>query len=142
MVETLGDVARLLDRVEALVPALNATHGALGDAGAQLNARLAEFQNEISAITQTAKTQVVQHVATRIEAAAKHAQQVQARAMAAAARELFRAEVEQSLQRLVASIEVLRRPKEHPWEPWLTHAAVAAAASAATWAVIAWPGLR
>jgi hypothetical protein len=57
--------------------------------------------------------------------------------MADAARVAFGADLGATLQRLQA----LQTRPAHRWEPWLTHAAAAATASAATWtlAITLWP---
>lgn len=138
--EALGDVATLLDRIDRLLPALDQSRQAMVDAGAGLSDQLAEFEAKTAWITQTARTHVVQHVVGRIEEATRHASERHNKAMKEAAHELFRTEVDQALQRLVASVDRLRADEPHPWEPWLTHAATATAAAAVTWAVMTWLG--
>ena len=54
--------------------------------------------------------------------------------MADAARVAFGAELGATLQRLKAMVEPGSGPSGWKWEPWLTHAAAAAAAAALTWA--------
>jgi hypothetical protein len=136
--EAIGEVVGLLDRVEALLPAIDASRQAAADAGAQLAAGLEALEDRMAAVTETARTQVVQHIVRRTEEAARRAQETQSRAIAEAAREVFRGEVERSLQHLATAVQAasLRRPPA--WEAWLTHAATAVAASAATWVLMVW----
>jgi hypothetical protein len=136
--EAIGDVVGLLDRVEALLPAIDATRQGAADAGAQLASGLEALEDRMAAVTETARTQVVQHIVRRTEEAARQAQQTQSRLIADAARGVFRLEVERSLQHLATVVQAasLRRPPA--WEAWLTHAAAAVTASAATWALMVW----
>ena len=134
--EAIGDVARLLDRVEALMPALDASREAAAEAGSQLAAGLEALEDRMAAVTETARTQVVQHIVRRTEEAARQAQVVQSRAIAEAAREVFRVEVERSIQHLASALQAASFRKPPAWEAWLTHAATAVTASAATWVLM------
>ncbi len=138
IVEVIGDVARLLDRVEALIPALDASRQASADAGAQFAAGLEALEDRMATVTETARTQVVQHIVRRTEEAARRAQEVQSRVIAEAAREVFRGEVERSLQQLATAVQAASYRRRLAWEAWLTHAATAVMASAATWVLMAW----
>lgn len=137
IVETIGDVARLLDRVEALVPALDTSQQALADAGSGLVRQLEALKGEMATITQTARTEVVRHVVQRIDEAARRAGEAQVRVMADAARALLDHEVERALQRVLVETRSKAR-REPAWTPWLTHAATAAVAAAATWMLTVW----
>jgi len=138
IVEVIGDVVGLLDRVEALMPALDASRQAAADAGAQLAAGLEALEERMAAVTETARTQVVQHIVRRTEEAARRAQEIQSRAIAEVAREVFRGEVERSLQRLATAVRAASLRAPPAWEAWLTHAATAVTASAATWLLMVW----
>lgn len=138
IVEAIGDVAGLLDRVEALMPAIDASRHAAADAGAQLAAGLEALEDRMAAVTETARTQVVQHIVQRTEEAARRAQEVQSRAIAEAAREVFRVEVERSLQQLATVVQAASLRTPPAWEAWLTHAATAVTASAGTWLLMVW----
>ena len=129
IVEALGDAAKLIRQVEALGPALDRSRQALADAHSGLSGQLAEFETQVLALTEKAKVVAVKHVLTRTEEAARQSADLQSRAMADAARVAFGADLGATLQRL-------QSPHARPgprWEPWLTHAAAAATASAATW---------
>ena len=129
IVEALGEAAKLIRQVEALAPALDRSRQALADAHSGLSGQLAAFETQVLALTEKAKVVAVKHVLTRTEEAARQSADLQSRAMADAARVAFGADLGATLQRL----QLLHARPGPRWEPWLTHAAAAATASAATW---------
>jgi hypothetical protein len=135
--EAIGDLARLLDRVEALAPAMIESNEALIAARTQLAVQLTAFESHVAALTEKAKVQAVKHILARTDEAARRSVDAQTRAMADAAQALFKAEIEPALQRLAMPLQRLVRKVGPPWELWLTHAATAAVASVATWALAA-----
>ena len=141
IVEAIGEVAALIDRVEALAPALDASRLALVRASGELAGQVVAFENRMAAITENAKVQAVKHIARRTDEMARSSLDAQTRAMEEAARALFRTEVSPALQRLVMPLQHLAdlaHRGARPWERWLTHAATAAVASALTWVLAAW----
>jgi hypothetical protein len=139
--EALGDVAALLDRVEAVAPALDASRQALISASAEMTAQLTAFESRMAGITENAKAQAVKHIARRTEDIARSSAEAQTQAMEEAARMLFRTEVGPALQRVAVPLQHLAdlaHRGAHPWQHWLTHAATAAVASGLTWAMAAW----
>ena len=137
IVEALGEAAKLIRQVEALAPALDRSRQALADAHSGLSGQLAEFETQVLALTEKAKVVALKHVLMRTQEAARQSADLQSRAMADAARVAFGADLGATLQRL-QSLHARPGPR---WEPWLTHAAAAATASAATWtlAITLWP---
>jgi len=131
--EAIGDLAKLLDRAEALQSAMLESRQALVDAHAQLADQLAAFDAHVAALTEKAKVQMVKHVLVRTDEAARRSVDLQSRAMADAARVAFGAELGATLQRLQVTLQPLIERQGNRWEWWLTHAAAAAAASAGTW---------
>lgn len=129
IVEAIGETAKLIRQVEALEPALDRSRQALADAHSGLSHQLAAFETQVLALTEKAKVVAVKHVLTRTEEAARQSADLQSRAMADAARVAFGADLGATLQRL-QSLHARPGPR---WEPWLTHAAAAATASAVTW---------
>lgn len=129
IVEALGEAARLIRHVEALAPALDRSRQELADAHSGLSGQLAAFETQVLALTEKAKVVAVKHVLARTEEAARQSADLQSRAMADAARVAFGADLGATLQRL-QSLHARPGPR---WEAWLTHAAAAATASAATW---------
>lgn len=139
--ETLGEMAALLDRVEAVAPALDASRLALINASTELAGQVTAFESRMAGITENAKMQAVKHIARRTEEITRVSAEAQTRAMEEAARMLFRTEVGPALQRVAMPLQHLAdlaHRGAHPWQHWLTHAATAAAASAVTWALAAW----
>lgn len=136
IVEALDEAAKLIRQVEALAPALDESRLALADAHSALAVQLAAFEREVAGLTEKAKVQAVKHILVRSDEAAKRSIELQSRAMADAARVAFGSDLGAALQRLQSLHE---RPGRR-WERWLTHAAAAATASAATWtlAVTLW----
>jgi hypothetical protein len=142
IVEALGEVAALIDRVEAVAPAMEAARQALVRATAELASQVLAFENRMTAVTENAKVQAVRHIARRTDEVARSSLDAQTRAMEEAARTLFRTEVGPALQRLVMPLRQLVDRVERPWERWLTHAATAVAASFATCLLAVYLGLR
>jgi len=141
IVEAIGDVAQLLQRVEALSPVVDEACLALRHASTALQNHVAGFDNQMTAITENAKTQTVRYMAVQTAEATRRSIDQQRRAMADAARLAFGAELGATMQRLQATLQPLLERRERPWESWLVHAAVAAASAAATWVlvILVWP---
>lgn len=139
--ETLGEMAALLDRLEAVAPALDASRLALINASTELAGQVTAVESRMSGITENAKMQAVKHIARRTDEITRVSAEAQTRAMEEAARMLFRTEVGPALQRVAMPLQHLADLAQrgaHPWQHWLTHAATAAAASAVNWALAAW----
>lgn len=142
IVEAIGDVARLVREVEALAPTIEEACRALQQANACLHDELAGFESRMTSITANAKTQTVKYLAARVDEAARRSIDQQSRAMADAARVAFGAELYATMQRLRAMQQRLIDRLGKRWESWLTHAAAAIVASAATWALASYVGPR
>jgi hypothetical protein len=137
IVEALGEAARLIGRVEALAPALEASRQALVAAQSGLVNELAAFEAQVLALTEKAKVGAVKHILARTAEAARQSADLHGRAMADAARVAFGAEIGAALQRLRSPHE----GEQRRWEGWLTHAAAAAIGAAVAWTVaILWLG--
>ena len=135
--EVIGDIAQLLDRVEALTPAMDGARQALVQASAELAGQVEAFEGRMFALTEHAKMLTVKHVVRRTDEVARLSLDMQKRAMEDAARDLFKGEVEPTLQRLVVPLQQLVQRLDRPWDGWFTHAATAVAACAITLAVLA-----
>ena len=139
--EALGEMAALLDRVEAVAPTLDASRLALIHASTDLAGQTTAFESRMAGITENAKVQAVKHIARRTDEITRVSAEAQTRAMEEAARMLFRTEVGPALQRFTMPLQHLADLAQRgarPWEYWLTHAATAVGASALTWALAAW----
>lgn len=143
IVEALGDAATLIRQVEALAPMLNERCLAMVRADAHLRDTLSGFEARMAAVTEIAKTQVVQFMVTRVEEAGRRTVEQQSRVMVDAAKVAFSAELGVTLKRLNVALQALIDKQNQSWERWLMPlvAVVAAtAASAATWLVALYLG--
>lgn len=138
LAEAIGELARLLDRAEALQPAMLESRQSLVDAHTQLADQLAAFESHLTTLTEKAKVLAVKHILARTDEAARRSVDAQTRAMADAAQALFKTQIEPALQRLAWPLQQLVQRVDRPWEQWLTHAATAVVASAATLALAAY----
>lgn len=135
IVEAIGEVAKLLDRIEAVAPAMDEAGRAFQQARLDLSEQVTDFERRMTAATQFAKTEVVKHIAARTEDATRRSVDQQSRAMADAARIAFGAELGATMQRLQATLQPLLERRDRRWDSWLTHAAASGVAAAATWAL-------
>jgi hypothetical protein len=138
IVEAIGEVAALLDRVEALGPAIDKSRQASVKASAQLTVELQAFERRMATVSGTVQEQVIRHVLLQTQEGAKRAQVIQSKAIAEAAQRVFRSEVELGMQHLARAMQAVNATKPSLWEAWLTHATTAAVASAVTWLLVAW----
>lgn len=138
LVEALGEAARLIRQVEALVPALDESRRALQHADSGLRDSLAAFEGRMMAVTENAKAQTIRHMAVRADEAIRHTIDQQTQVMVDAARVAFGVELGGALQRLHAALQPLVERANRSGEKWLTGAAVAVAASAITWVMTIW----
>jgi len=140
IIEAIGEAARLIESVERLAPEIQEMGREIDRATACLHDALAAFEARITASTEKAKEYLVSRVVARTEDAARRSIALQGQAMADAARVAFAAELGTTVQRLRTTAQALLEPRGNPWEPWLTHAAAAAVASAATWGLVLYLG--
>jgi len=142
IVEALGNVAQLLDRVEALTLSVNAARIALDSASAKLHGDLKALDADIQVVTHQAKVAMVDHVLKRVNKAASEAMATQAQAMTSAARLAFSDQAESNLPRLIKLLQNALQRIDRPWEVWMTHAATACASGFLTWCVYRWLAFR
>jgi len=138
IVEALGEVARLLERVESLQSSMDAGRRALVRENAALGERLNAFATAMSSITQQAKVKAVEYMVQRTNDATRQSIDAQTRAMNEAARLAFTEQLNPTLARLTVSLQQLVQRADRPWDVWLTHAATAVSSAALTWFVASW----
>lgn len=138
--EALGDVAALIDRVEALAPAMAEARLRLVQASADLVRQAETFDRRMHALAEGAKTECVRHIARRTEELTRQSLDTQSRAMTEAARALFMSEIHPALQRLAMPLQGMVARLDRPWQSWLTHVATAAVASLMTGALFLYVG--
>lgn len=145
MAEAIGDLGKLLDRVETLVPTLEARQLELVQASADLAGQVNAYARRMEDITENMKSQAVKYMARRADELVRATVDTQTRAMEEAARTAFRSEVGPALQRMVQPLQDvadMARRGARPWEWWLLHAATAVLSSALSWGMAAWLWLR
>lgn len=142
IVEALGDVARLLDRVEALMPALDEAQRAQRETSNALAAQAQDFETRMLATTEHAKKVTAQFIAKKADDVARATLAEQTGAMRQAARLAFQDEVVAAAQQLAVPLKRLLEELDRPWQRWLTHAATAVSASAVSWACAAYVWAR
>lgn len=140
--EALGDVAFLLDRVESLTSSMEVGRLALANASAELDSRLKAFEVGTAAVALQVQAKAIEHIVRRTAKATTDATELQARAMTAAARLAFSAEVDSNLARLTPSLQQVLHRVDRPWDLWLTHAATAAVSAAFMWWAVSSSGFR
>lgn len=133
LLEAIGEASNVFDAMERLIPEIQAAGREIARATTVLDNGLAAFDAHVTALAEKTKVQTVKHILARTDEAALRSVELQARAMADAARVAFGAEIGAALQRLHPAEQKRTDRPERPWEPWLTHAAAAAVGSAATW---------
>ncbi|MDC6166477.1 hypothetical protein [Paucibacter sp. XJ19-41] len=137
-VESLGEMATVVNRVEALVPLLQDTRKSLIDANTQLCNQRREFDVHMHAITEHAKLVAMNHVAQHTREMTRKSVQTQVVEIHEAARKAMGAEIRPTLQELIAPLHRLayqasqRESARERWERWLAHAMTAAVASSVT----------
>ena len=142
IVEALGEVALLLDRVDSVTSSMEIGRLGLANASAELDSRLKAFEAGTAAVARQVQAKAIEHIVRRTAKATTDAIELQTRAMTAAARLAFSAEVDSNLARLTRSLQQVLHRVDRPWDLWLTHAATAAVSAAFTWWVISSSGLR
>ena len=141
LIETVGELVEVLDRVQTLVPTLDAGRLAVTAVSGQLATQLCGMEARFGALSEAAKAHALNHIAQRTGQATRQSIDQHLKAMDEAARTLFVKELGPALQALVQPLqqvhEVVRRSAK-PWDTWLTHAATAAVTAVATWLVTSW----
>ena len=141
IVEALGDVALLLDRVESLMSSMETGRLELANASAHLDSRLKAFEAGTASVAQKVQVKAIEHIIRRTGKATSDSIELQARAMNTA-RLAFSAEVDSNLARFDHTLQRVLHRVDRPWDLWVTHAAVAAVSAALTWWVVSSSGFR
>lgn len=133
IVEAIGELQLLLDRLEAVAPALESASKELGDVSAGLAGQANAIETRIAACADAATALAVKHVARQAHEIARTASCAETQAMQAAGRALFQAELGPALHRLAGSIDTVQR-RASMWQTgWGAIAITAVTTSALTW---------
>ena len=124
IVEAIGDVANLLDRVGALLPAMNASHKKLADAAIKLGGCVEPLKAHIGEAMTRTQNAAVEHIRRRTGEIAAESLRQQTQAMEEAARAIVAKEVGPPLRQLASTLQLLiERTRRPQWETWATYAA-------------------
>jgi len=105
--EILGDVAALVERVEALAPAMDASRQALVQVGEELVNQVATFDNRTEMLTNHAVVVASNRILRRANEVTAKTLDTQILAMQAAAREMFNKEVDPVVHRVAVQLQQL-----------------------------------
>ena len=137
--EALGDVGALIDRLEALVPAMDELGQTAWRAHENLIERINRFDNQVQSTLNEAESEALRRILRHAEDITRQSLETQAMAMQNAAHEKFNKEFHPLVNRVTAQLEYLARlsePDRYPWLPWLTHGAAFVTGAALTWLVV------
>lgn len=128
--EALGELGVLLDRIDAVRPAIE-------EACQELSQQMATAEERVARTTENVAAAAKQRVERRVDELAARTAAAHTRAMAVAARTIFRAELGTALQQLALAIDQrAKQANRQPSQWW--HALTAVVTAAATWAVAAY----
>lgn len=137
IVEALGSMASLLDRLALTTSSMETSRISLAKASAELGDRVEKFEAGTASVAQQIQVRTIEHILKRTGKATSDSIELQARAMSAAARLAFSEQAHSELARLSAAIRQASERLDRPWDVWLTHAATAAVSAAVTgWVVM------
>lgn len=120
--EALGDLATLLDRVEAVVPHVDESRKALILTGEVLSRKIANIEPEMKEFTGRAKQETAKYLDRYLSEAARNARDTQTAAMQEAAREMFKKEVNPVVRQVLAHLQHIAMQRDRLFEQSLTHA--------------------
>ena len=135
IVEALGEMAELLDRIDGVARALEAAAATATDASVRIESRASALEVGAVSLVDAAKQHLVRHVAAKTEDLARTAIDGQIATMAAEVHKLFRNELDSLWALRGASVD---RPSrcQAIRRQWQSHAATAICASAITAALV------
>jgi hypothetical protein len=126
LAELIGDMAQLLDRIDALSPAFDKAERRMLAATQELTASVGPFKAEMAEITGRTKTTSIQNIMNWTHQAAAVMLDSQTSAMSASARAMVEKEVGPPLRQLAANLERLAARVCRPWwRDWIGYAATA-----------------
>ena len=133
--EALGDIARLLDRVEALISALETTRQEMISASTDLTQKVDAVEGRIQAMARNAAIGLVHRLAQQAAQALRTAVVSESRVIADATQRALVDQFDPLLSRLSSLLDERRRFGRH-WETWLTHITTAVISGLLTWSVV------
>lgn len=135
IVEALGEVARLLDRLDGQRSALENASLALSRANTEFDDRLETFGSRMATLAQHVQIKAAEHIIRRSNQAANDSLNSQQRAIEAAVRVAFSAQLDSKLTRLTLALETANQRAARAWDHWLALIATGVASAACTWLI-------
>ena len=124
IVEVIGDVAKLIDRVEALTPVMDASQKRLVAAAIRLGGDLEPFKARLAQVVTQTENAAVEHVRRCTAQIAAESMRKQRQAMDDAARAIVEREIGPPLRQLASTLQTLvERTRRPQWATWATYAA-------------------
>lgn len=117
--EALGEVGALIDRVEALVPAVDDLGQTAWRAYENLIDRINRFENQVQNMINDAESEALRRILRRAEDITRQSLETQAQAMKATARELFRTEFDPATSRVLTQMQVLAQKRVSTRLVWI-----------------------
>ena len=124
--ELMGDMAKLLDRVDTLTPAIDDARRKMTAAAQDLAASVAPFKAHMVDIAIETRTTAVDHIVSRANGASAKLIEMQTRAMLDLSKTIVDKEIGPPLRQLAGNLEQLIQRIRRPWwESWANYAATA-----------------
>ena len=124
--ELIGDLAKLLDRVDTVTPAINEARRKMTAAAQDLADGVAPFKAHMADIAVETRTTAVGHIVSRANGASAKLIEMQTRAMLDLSKAIVDKQVGPPLRQLSWNLEQLVQRTRRPWwENWANYASTA-----------------
>ena len=130
--EALGDIVKVLDRIDAVKPTLEKSCSDLRLTADRLLGNIRPFQERIVGRALEAQDRTLRHITEQANLVARNTAVEQVAAMQESARRIFKDEVVPPLDRVASQLREANLREQPSWKAWLTHAAAAVSAASCT----------
>lgn len=138
--ELLGDFVKVLDRIDAVMPKLNAVCRKLEHTTDRLANGVRPFQERVATMALKQQDTAVAHITRHANDLARKTLVEQTAAMKESARAIFAEEVTPTLRRLAQELQQAAQRRQRWWDGWLLNLALVAASAVFTAILMsAWP---
>lgn len=117
--EALGEVGALIDRLEALVPAVDGWGQTAWRAYENLIDRINRFDNQVQNTINEAESEALSRILRHAEHITRQSLETQAMAMKTTARELFRTEFDPATARVLSQMQELAQKRVSTRMVWI-----------------------
>ena len=130
--ELLGDFVKVLDRIDAVMPKLDAVCRKLEHTTDRLANGVRPFQERVVTMALEQQDKAVAHITRHANDLARKTLVEQTGAMKESARAIFADEVTPTLRRLAQELQQATQRRQRWWDDWLLNLALVAASAAFT----------